>query len=67
MDRYQTFWSGAQPSASVGECSQIERKREEDVYISPSIKRRVDREGRGGVLGSKVRFVENGVCSVCVL
>lgn len=24
-------------------------------------------EERGGVLGSKVRFVENGVCSVCVV
>jgi len=39
MDRYQTFWS-----ASVEECSQIERKREEDVYISPSIKKRIDGE-----------------------
>ncbi len=67
MDRYQTFWSGAQPSASVEECSEIERKREEGVYISPSIKRRVDRGGRGGVLGSKFRFVGmECVLFVCV-
>ncbi len=49
------------------ECSEIERKREEGVYISPSIKRRVERGGRGGVLGSKFRFVGmECVLFVCV-